>query len=94
MILDRWINELPDGTQKTNKHGDVASNFSTLTFLHGPTACIGRDFARAELRCAIAGLHGKFSIGLEDPQAQLTMAGVVTLESLKEMRLMMRLVDN
>lgn len=90
MIPERWIDELPDGTQRPNKHGGAASNFSIMTFLHGPRACIGRDFAKAELRCAVAGVVGKFSVELEDPQAHLAMSGVVTTKPVGGMNLMMK----
>lgn len=79
IVPERWIDTLEDGTQRPNKSGGTKSNFSELTFLHGPRACIGRDFAKAELRCAVAGVIGKFEIELhtdEEPRVQ----GVITMK--------------
>lgn len=87
MVPERWIDTLPDGTTRPNKNGGAASNFSEITFLHGQRACIGRDFAKAELRCAIAGVVGRFNIEMEDPSEQLTIAGVVTTKPVEGMKL-------
>ncbi|KAJ4390859.1 hypothetical protein N0V93_004458 [Gnomoniopsis smithogilvyi] len=79
IVPERWIDTLEDGTQRPNKSGGTTSNFNELTFLHGPRACIGRDFAKAELRCAVAGVIGKFEIELqtnEEPRVQ----GVITMK--------------
>lgn len=79
MLPERWIDTAPDGTQRPNKHGGTSTNFSELTFLHGQRACIGRDFAKAELRCAVAGLIGKFEVELcsqEEPK----VVGVITMK--------------
>lgn len=84
---ERWIDEVPgvDGTgagtktRRPNKTGGTSTNFAELTFLHGPRACIGRDFAKAELRCAVAGVIGRFEIELhtrEEPRVQ----GVITMK--------------
>lgn len=80
IVPERWIDQHEDGTQRPNKTGGMATNFSELTFLHGPRACIGRDFAKAELRCALAGVIGKFEVALyahEEPRAQ----GVITMKA-------------
>lgn len=79
IVPERWIDKLADGTLRPNKTGGTSTNFAELTFLHGPRACIGRDFAKAELRCAVAGLVGKFEIELyshEEPR----MRGVVAMK--------------
>ncbi|KAK4905825.1 hypothetical protein LTR49_024916 [Elasticomyces elasticus] len=52
----RWLNA--DG--KANNKGSAESNFSFLTFLHGPRACIGQQFARAEFACLLAAWVGSF----------------------------------
>lgn len=79
IVPERWIDKAEDGTERPNKSGGTTSNFNELTFLHGPRACIGRDFAKAELRCAVAGVIGKFEIQLEtteEPRVQ----GVITMK--------------
>ncbi|OQE15446.1 hypothetical protein PENSTE_c028G07114 [Penicillium steckii] len=56
-LPERWIDTDPEtGKQSPNKHGGASTNFAQITFLHGPRACIGKDFAKAEFRCAVAGL--------------------------------------
>lgn len=80
MVPERWIDEGEDGHgPRPNKTGGTSTNFAELTFLHGPRACIGRDFAKAELRCAVAGVIGAFEIELhtlEEPRVQ----GVITMK--------------
>lgn len=93
IVPERWIDTLPDGTKRPNKNGGAPSNFSEITFLHGQRACIGRDFAKAELRCAIAGVVGKFNIEMEDPNEELTIAGVITTKPVQGMKLKMRPIE-
>lgn len=79
IVPERWIDVAEDGTARPNKTGGTTTNFAELTFLHGPRACIGRDFAKAELRCAVAGVIGKYEIQLhteEEPRVQ----GVITMK--------------
>ncbi|GME26329.1 putative cytochrome p450 protein [Neofusicoccum parvum] len=61
---ERWIDSLPDGSSRPNKHGGAESNYCEITFLHGQRACIGRDFAKAELRCVIAAIFGRCERGI------------------------------
>lgn len=77
IVPERWIDVAEDGTQRINKTGGTNTNFAELTFLHGPRACIGRDFAKAELRCAIAGVIGKYEIKLHTEQ-EPRQQGVIT----------------
>ena len=51
---DRWLSE-----GKAN--GGAESNYSNLTFLHGPRSCIGQGFARGELACLLAAWAGTFT---------------------------------
>lgn len=80
IVPERWSDEADDGsTRRPNKTGGTSTNFAELTFLHGPRSCIGRDFAKAELRCAVAGVIGRFEIELhtqEEPRVQ----GVITMK--------------
>ena len=59
---DRWM-----GPGKANT-GGAESNYSMLTFLHGPRSCIGQAFAKAEFAYLVAALVGRFEFELEDPQ--------------------------
>ncbi|KAK4691412.1 hypothetical protein P7C71_g5583, partial [Lecanoromycetidae sp. Uapishka_2] len=51
---DRWM-----GSGKANS-GGAESNYSFLTFFHGPRSCIGQSFAKAELACLVAAWAGTF----------------------------------
>ncbi|KPI45859.1 Cytochrome 4d1 [Cyphellophora attinorum] len=46
--------------------GGAQSNYSFLTFLHGPRSCIGEKFARAELAALLAAFVGKFEVEFRD----------------------------
>lgn len=59
---ERWL----DAEGRTNKSGSADSNFSFLTFLHGPRSCIGQKFAQAEFACLIAAWVGSFETRFED----------------------------
>ncbi|KAH7069785.1 cytochrome P450 [Paraphoma chrysanthemicola] len=70
---ERW---LAPGTANT---GGAESNYATLTFLHGPRSCIGKDFAKAEFACLVAGLIGRFEVGWEDGvEWELKVQGGIT----------------
>lgn len=74
---DRWINE---DTGKPNNTGGASSNYSTLTFLHGPRSCIGQGFAKAELRALVATFVGAFEMELANPNEPVIPAGMVTIK--------------
>lgn len=77
---DRWIDKTPDGKLRANKQGGAISNFCEATFLHGPRACIGRDFARAELKCALAAIFGRFNVErLEGDKGVVRISGQITI---------------
>jgi cytochrome P450 len=84
-IPERWIT---DG--KPNNSGGAASNYSILTFLHGPRSCIGQGFAKAELRCLLAATILNFEWSLDMPVADVVPAGVITIKPKKGMYLKMR----
>ena len=42
------------------------SNYSFMTFLHGPRSCIGQGFARAEFACVLAAWVGRFAFRIQD----------------------------
>ena len=92
-VPERWIDVGADGKGRPNKNGGAPSNFNDITFLHGQRACIGRDFAKAELRCAVAGVVGKFHMEMEDPNEYIKIAGVVTTKPVQGMKLIMKPID-
>ncbi|WPH02622.1 cytochrome P450 78A3 [Acrodontium crateriforme] len=59
---ERWL----DAEGRYNKSGSADSNYSFLTFLHGPRSCIGQKFAEAEFACLLAAWFGRFETRLED----------------------------
>ncbi|KAJ5818980.1 hypothetical protein N7474_004571 [Penicillium riverlandense] len=86
-LPERWIDTDQTGKQTPNKHGGASTNFAQITFLHGPRACIGKDFAKAEFRCAVAGLFGQFSVELRDPAEKITFGGTLTSQPIQGMHL-------
>ncbi|KAK2807026.1 hypothetical protein FQN50_005600 [Emmonsiellopsis sp. PD_5] len=94
-LPERWIDVDPaknGGKPSVNHHGGAATNFAQITFLHGQRSCIGKDFARAELRCAVAGVVGRFSFEMQDPKAKIHIAGAVTTKPVEGMHLKMERV--
>lgn len=59
---ERWL----DADGKANNKGGAESNFSFLTFLHGPRSCIGQKFAQAEFECLLAAWVGRFETTFEE----------------------------
>jgi cytochrome P450 len=60
---ERWL------YSEKNPHsasGGATSNYSYLTFLHGPRSCIGQGFAKAEFACLLAAWIGRFEFELND----------------------------
>ena len=75
---ERWL----DADGKANNKGGADSNFSYLTFLHGPRSCIGQKFAQAEFACLLAAWVGRFETQFEEgsPMArgELEIKGGIT----------------
>lgn len=69
----RWINE---SGQADNK-GGAESNYSFLTFLHGPRACVGRGFAVGEFACLLAAWVLAFETELRDPNEKLDIVSQI-----------------
>ncbi|KAI9807740.1 MAG: hypothetical protein M1826_004461 [Phylliscum demangeonii] len=59
---ERWLS-----AGRANTRGGADSNYSFMTFMHGPRSCIGQAFARAEFACLLAALLGRFRIEFPDP---------------------------
>lgn len=71
-------------------NGGASSNFSFLTFLHGPHSCIGEKFARAELRVLLATIIGNFEMEMADPLAETKVVGILTLKAKDGMHLKLK----
>lgn len=92
MVPERWIDTDKDGVRRPNKHGGTDTNFSVITFLHGPRACIGRDFAKAELRCAVAGVIGRYEI-VPDSHKKPQITGVITMRAVGGIHLRLKKLE-
>jgi cytochrome P450 len=90
---ERWIDVDKHGNSVPNNNGGAATNYAQITFLHGQRSCIGKDFARAELRCAVAGVVGRFGFEMQDPNQKITVSGAVTIKPVEGMNLAMRRID-
>ncbi|KAL4915452.1 cytochrome P450 [Aspergillus aurantiobrunneus] len=91
---ERWIDTDPaTGEKSVNHNGGASTNYAQITFLHGQRSCIGKDFARAELRCAVAGVVGKFEFAMQDPKQEIHIAGAVTTKPVEGMHLRMRRLE-
>ena len=69
---ERWMRP---GTANT---GGAESNYSFLTFLHGPRSCIGQGFAKAEMACLLAVWVATFETQLADPDYVLKVQNGIT----------------
>ncbi|KAI9927293.1 hypothetical protein ASPWEDRAFT_177754 [Aspergillus wentii DTO 134E9] len=92
-IPERWIDTDKTGQPSVNHNGGASTNFAQITFLHGQRSCIGKDFARAELRCAVAGVVGRFQFEMQDPKQVINIGGAVTTKPVEGMHLKMARVD-
>jgi cytochrome P450 len=68
-------------------NGGADSNYAFLTFLHGPRACIGERFARAELRALVATFVGSFEMEMADPHEEVVIGGTITIKPVNGMKL-------
>ncbi|KXL48014.1 MAG: hypothetical protein FE78DRAFT_29505 [Acidomyces sp. 'richmondensis'] len=59
---ERWL----DADGRANNRGGADSNYSFLTFLHGPRSCIGQKFSQAEFACILAAWAGRFETEFEE----------------------------
>ncbi|KAB2580149.1 Cytochrome P450 [Lasiodiplodia theobromae] len=84
---DRWL-----GTGRANT-GGADSNYSFLTFLHGPRSCIGQAFAKAEFACLVAVWIGKFEMELANPDAELELQSGITARPKGGLPVKLKVVD-
>ncbi|KAK3679776.1 hypothetical protein LTR78_000152 [Recurvomyces mirabilis] len=69
---DRWL-----GVGKAG-NGGASSNYSYMTFLHGPRSCIGQSFAKGEFASLLAVLVGCFEMELADPGKEIKIVTGLT----------------
>jgi cytochrome P450 len=84
-VPERWLNP--------SKSGGSSSNFSFLTFLHGPRSCIGEKFARAELACLVAAWVGAFDTRLFDEEFVVEARGGLTVKPKDGLLVRIKAVD-
>ncbi|KAI1379648.1 cytochrome P450 [Hypoxylon crocopeplum] len=87
---ERWIEK--DG--RPNNTGGARSNYEFLSFLHGPRACIGQNFARAELRCLIAALVLRFEWCLDMDEKDVVPGGAITLAPVYGLHVMLKVIED
>ncbi|THY25748.1 cytochrome P450 monooxygenase [Aureobasidium pullulans] len=66
---ERWM-----GPGRANT-GGAESNYSNMTFSHGPRGCIGASFAKAEFACLLAAWVLGFETTLVDPDMETDVTG-------------------
>ncbi|KAJ5658370.1 uncharacterized protein N7484_002019 [Penicillium longicatenatum] len=69
---DRWL-----GPNQANTGGGK-TNFSFMTFLHGPRSCIGQGFARGEFASLLAALTGSFEMTLAQDKDVIIETGLTS----------------
>jgi cytochrome P450 len=72
---ERWVGD----NGKPNQNGGASSNYDFMTFLHGPRSCIGQGFAKAEMRCLLAGMVRSFKWTLNMDDGLVLPRGVITI---------------
>ncbi|GAM42003.1 hypothetical protein TCE0_043f15589 [Talaromyces pinophilus] len=81
---ERWMKP-----NQANSGGGV-TNFSFMTFLHGPRSCIGQGFARGEFACLLAAMVGTFDMELEDSTSELVIETGLTSRPKDGLRVRLR----
>lgn len=77
-------------TGRATMNGGAESNYSFLTFMHGPRGCIGERFARAEMRSLVATFVGNFETELADPNEEIVVGGTLTSKPSNDMKLRLK----
>ncbi|KAK3996473.1 cytochrome P450 4V2 [Cladorrhinum sp. PSN332] len=84
---DRWMPKYAGDTKAAS--GSATSNYSFLTFLHGPRSCIGQQFAKGEFACLVASWVGRFEFELhnkeETDESKIDIKGGITARPSKGM---------
>ncbi|KAI4666736.1 uncharacterized protein J4E79_002776 [Alternaria viburni] len=89
-VPERWIDSK---TGRATMNGGADSNYSFLTFLHGPRSCIGERFARAELRALVAAFVGSFELEMENPKEKVVVGGAIASKPRNGMKLKLKNVQ-
>lgn len=84
---ERWIDP---ATGRATNMGGAESNYSFLTFLHGPRSCIGEKFARAEMRALLAAFVASFEFEMKDPKEEVQVGGTITSKPVNGMNLRLK----
>ncbi|CAN9424633.1 unnamed protein product [Alternaria alternata] len=83
-VPEHWMDTT---TGRATMNGGAESNYSFLTFLHGPRGCIGERFARAELRSLVATFVGNLEMELADPNEEIVVGGTLISKPRNGMKL-------
>jgi cytochrome P450 len=86
-VPERWIDK---ETGRATMNGGADSNYSFLTFLHGPRSCIGERFARAEMRSLVAAFVGSFEMEMAYPDEEVVVGGTITSKPVGGMKLKLK----
>jgi cytochrome P450 len=70
---DRWM------APGCANSGGASNNYAMMSFIHGPRACIGQGFVKAEMPCIAAVLAGRFKMEFQDPDQGLAYDVGVTV---------------
>jgi cytochrome P450 len=89
-VPERWIDA---STGRANNNGGVRSNYSNLTFLHGPRSCIGERFAKSELKALVAAFVATFAMKMADGDEVPIPAGTITNKPKNGMRLRLQVLE-
>lgn len=82
-VPERWLAE-------GSAHTGGADVFAFATFGHGARSCIGKEFARTEIKCIIAAIVLRFEFELEDKDYVPIPAGVFTVKPKDGLRLRLK----
>jgi cytochrome P450 len=89
-VPERWIDK---ETGRANNSGGAASNYSNLTFLHGPRTCIGERFAKSEMKALIAVFCGTFDMVMADVNEVPIPYGAITTKPKNGMKLRLQVLE-
>jgi len=98
-LPERWLSGVKGRESRENwvGNGGAESNYNYLTFLHGPRACIGQGFAKAEFACLLAAWVGRFEFELRDKElmdeSKVDIKGGITAKPSKGMWVKAKIVD-
>ena len=84
-VPDRWLD--------VSRALETRSNFSFMTFLHGPRSCIGERFARAELAYLVIAWVTSFDTQLADENFTPQIGGGITAKPKGGLPVKVRLLD-